>query len=90
MNKGDCHAIIVDELGKVTPLSKRSKIERETAYSNFGVTKSFLIGSNSRIIIDSSNSGDVDLSVNSIAIVIATEGVWRFVSKEKVGTLVLS
>ena len=52
LNKGDCHALIVDDLGKVTPISRRTKIEKETAYSNFGVTKSFLVGGNARNIID--------------------------------------
>ncbi len=52
LNKGHCHALIVDDLGKVTPISIRDKLERETAYSNFGVTKSFLIGSNTKNIID--------------------------------------
>ena len=54
------------------------------------MTKSFFVGLKSDSnIVNSSNIMEVTLKTNSIAVVIATEGVWRFVSREKIGTIVL-
>ena len=90
VNKGDCHAVLVDSIGGVQPITKRIKQEKDTAYSNFGMTKSFFVGlKHDSNIVDSSNIMEVTLKTNSIAVVIATEGVWRFVSREKIGTIVL-
>jgi len=90
VNKGDCNAVLVDSIGGVNSITKRIKQEKDTAYSNFGMTKSYLVGFEpEKNIVDQSNLMEVTLETNSIAVVIATEGVWRFVSKEKIGTLVL-
>lgn len=81
--------VLVDSIGGVNIITNRIKQEKDTAYSNFGMTKSFLVGFDpNKNIVDQSNLIEVTLEPNSVAAVIATEGVWRFVSKEKIGTLV--
>ena len=89
---GNCRAVVIDKIGKANYLSNylNAKIDDEDSVGGF--EKCFRIGeldSYLNQVSDSTDCKTFNVAISDIAVVIATDGVWRFLTPEKVGSIVM-